>query len=226
MTPRRGRHTEYRGRPKGKSKSFFTDLESIALIAWKHDLDPERLANAFFNALQHKTAHCGGLTICCRETHNDTGTFLVEKDEKTIWQAPIHLECIRNPGVREYLKNIPIPDYVAKKKDPVTQKIGDLRFGMKRINVIANISDIPPAIVVNTRWGTTASVSNVTIVDETGSIQLSLWNDQISKVHVGDMVELKNCYVARYAGAPQVRLGRKGTISIINEHHQEKPNPL
>jgi hypothetical protein len=189
-------------------------------------LDPERLADAFFDAFQHKNIHYGELTIYCRKVHHDKGTFLVEKDGKTIWQAPIHLESIRNPSVRAYLRTIPIPDYVAKKNYPENQKIGDLRFGMKGINIIAKIIEIPPAIGVNTRWGSSASVSNVKIADETGSTQLSLWNDQIGMVHIGDVIELKNCYVARYAGALQVRLGRKGTLSIMNQHSQEEQSQI
>jgi len=57
----------------------------------------------------------------------------------------------------------------------------------------------------------------VTIADETGSMRLSLWNDQIDKVHVGDEVELKNSYILRYRGEPQLRLGRRGTLSVIGD---------
>ena len=46
---------------------------------------------------------------------------------------------------------------------------------------------------------------------------LSLWNEQIDKVHVGDMVELKNCYISKFIGEPQLRLGKKGTLSIVDD---------
>ena len=54
------------------------------------------------------------------------------------------------------------------------------------------------------------------VADETGSVRLSLWNDQIDKFHTGDAVELSTCDVARFKGKLQLRLGRKGTISTIN----------
>ena len=90
---------------------------------------------------------------------------------------------------------------------------------MEKIEIKAKITEIPPALHVHTRFGTTASVSNIKIADETGSIRLSLWNNQIDKVHVGDEIELKNCYVFRYRGEPQLRIGRKGTLSIINNEN-------
>ena len=101
-------------------------------------------------------------------------------------------------------------------------KIGELRLGMKGINVKAKIIEIPPARNVITRWGSRACVSNVKIADETGSIRLSLWNNQINKIQIGDEVEVKNCRVSKFAGQPQLRFGRKSEISVINQLKQEE----
>jgi replication factor A1 len=62
----------------------------------------------------------------------------------------------------------------------------------------------------------------VRIKDDTGSIRLSLWNQQIDKVNVGDEVEIQGGHVAQYAGIPQLRLGKNGTISIVS-HGQLEP---
>ena len=86
---------------------------------------------------------------------------------------------------------------------------------MRRIDLTARIVEVPPAINVHTRFGTIASVSNIKISDETGSVRLSLWNDQIDNVHVGDVVSVKNGYIFRYRGEPQLRLGRKGTLTVV-----------
>jgi len=101
------------------------------------------------------------------------------------------------------------------------QQVGNLRFGMKGIDVTAKIIDVPPITPVVTRWGSECYVSNVKIADDTGSIRLSLWNGQVDKVRAGDEVELKNCYVSRFAGQPQFRLRRKSTMSVINHLPQE-----
>jgi replication factor A1 len=165
--------------------------------------------------MEKELAHCRDLTIRSRLIQNDKAIFLIEKNEKVVWQFPVDLESIRNPHIRDHLKNIPIT-YTKKKSYSKNPTISGLRFGMKKIDVIGRVTKKPPTRQVNTRWGTTAIVSNVTIADNTGSIRLSLWNDQINMVQIDDEVELKNCYVARFAGESQLRIGRKGTITVIN----------
>jgi replication factor A1 len=95
------------------------------------------------------------------------------------------------------------------------KRIDELKFGMKRINVDARIIEIPPKRLVISEFGNQFYVSNVRIADETGTIRLSLWNGQIEKVHIGDKVEIENCYVSSFAGEPQLRIGRNGIMSVI-----------
>jgi len=87
---------------------------------------------------------------------------------------------------------------------------------MKGVKVSARIVEIPPASHVYTWSGSEAFVSNVKLADETGSIMISLWNNQIDTVHIGDKVEIKNCYVARFANKRQLRLGKNSAMSVIN----------
>jgi len=215
-----GIYNEHRGRPRGKFNAY-GDLNSMVLIASKHDLDPFRLVDALFEAMENKISHCGSLKITNREVNRDSATFLIEKDEKVVWQYPINLDSIRNPDLlKKYIQDIPIP--LKKEIYQKKQQIAGLRFGMKGIDIHAKIIEIPQRKIVHTRWGTLSTVSNVKIADETGSMRLSLWNKQIDKVHVGDEVEIENCRVSRFAGQLQLRLGRKGTLSVINQPQQEE----
>ena len=188
----------------------------MVLIADKYDLDPKRLVDAFFEALENEISDCGSLKISCRKVNQDSAIFLITKNEKVVWQSPVNLESIRNPGARDYITEISMPDNAKKKNYGQNQTIGALRYGMKGITIKAKMIEIPPAKLVTTRWGSSAYVSNVTIADDTGTIQLGLWNDQIEMVKIGDEVELQNCSVDRFAGESQLRLRlhRKGTISV------------
>ncbi|MCJ7560499.1 hypothetical protein MUO79_07760, partial [Candidatus Bathyarchaeota archaeon] len=56
--------------------------------------------------------------------------------------------------------------------------------------------------------------SNALIKDETGSMKMSLWNHQISMVHKGDVVDIKNGKVTWYSCERQLRLGRSGSLSV------------
>jgi replication factor A1 len=181
-------------------------------------LDPKQLIEAFVEAWSNETSHIESLKITCREVNQDFVSFLITKGEKVVSQFPITTEILKNP---EYVENqiqyFPLLYRAQRKHDEKQRKISELRYRMRGINVKAKIIEIPPPQQVQTRFGTKVYVSNVKIADETGSMTLSLWNNQIDNVHVGDEIELRNCYIFRYRGALQLRLGRKGTLSIIDD---------
>ena len=191
----------------------------MVLIASKHDLQPEQLVDAFVEALENKKSYYGNLKITCRTVNRDSASFLITKEGEVVWQASVNLEMITNPDAKVYIKSIPIP---TKKTVNVNRKvkIGELEVGMKGIEVTAEVTEIPPARLVNTKWGTQALVSNAKIADETGTIRLGLWNNQIKTFHVGDVVEIKNCSVSRFRDEPQLRIARKGTLSAITQQQE------
>ena len=186
------------------------------LIAGKHDLDPKKLIEAFVEAWRGEPSQVGDLTVSCRGVKQDSATFLITKGEKVVSQFPITLQILKNPEyVKDQIQHFPPSHYEKKRLEGKPKKISQISYGMRGIDLVAKVVEIPVAIQVNTRFGTMASVSNIKISDETGAVRLSLWNDQIDKVKVGDMVTLKNCYIFRYRGEPQLRLGRKGTLTIV-----------
>ena len=92
-------------------------------------------------------------------------------------------------------------------------KIKDLRNGMKKVNLKATVLEIARPMLVFTRFGNYASVANALITDETGTIKLCLWNEQIDYVSVGDTVQIENAHVSTFRGERQLRIGRKGMLS-------------
>ncbi|MFH0897045.1 MAG: hypothetical protein V1850_03225, partial [Candidatus Bathyarchaeota archaeon] len=143
MTSRMGLDVEYRGRPRGSNLDY-VNLASMVLIASKYDLDPKQLIDAFYEASENMISRCGCLTISCREVDHDSAIFLLTKEEKVVWQFPVNLESIRNPYVRESIKRIPMPEKAKIDELGRTLNIGELKFGMKGINVTAKIIEIPP----------------------------------------------------------------------------------
>lgn len=140
--------------------------------------------------------------------------FRITNEANVIWQYPVNIESITHPGADAFIKTA-----LSSRPSPMNThhhypKIGILTSGMKDLTIHGSITTIPPGRVVNTRWGGQARVSNATIADETGSIRLSLWNKQIATFHVGDEVDVQKCYVARFAGELQLRVSRKGAISV------------
>jgi len=96
-------------------------------------------------------------------------------------------------------------------------RIEDLKFGMNRINLEARVIEIPKPKSVFTRFGNFATVTNVRVSDETGIIQLPLWNNQIDTVSVGDTIRVENARVVTFRGERQLRMGRGGQLSVIEK---------
>lgn len=74
------------------------------------------------------------------------------------------------------------------------------------------------------KFGKTGRVCNAVAKDDTGQIKLTLWNEQIDQVDVGDKVHLTNGYVGEYQGELQLSTGKFGQLEIV-EKGEKKPQP-
>jgi replication factor A1 len=206
----------YEERPRGRSNGDARSLKSIILISRKHDLDPRLLVDALNEAWKKKVSKYGSFMISCRDVGRDGVSFLLTKEDKVVSQFPVRLDFLKDTGsLRSMVREVDFSDYLKAKPLQRQRKIAELRFGMKKVDVTGKVVDIPPKRLVTSEFGNQFYVSNVKIADATGSVKLSLWNGQIDKVHVGDVVDVKDCYVANSAGEPQLRIGRNGTISVV-----------
>jgi ssDNA-binding replication factor A large subunit len=96
--------------------------------------------------------------------------------------------------------------------------IGDLQVGMKNVDVRGRIVEKSETREVYSRYGFTVHrVSQVTIADATGSINLLLWNDQIDGVSAGDVVQIEKGYVSQFRGVSQLNVRKRwGKISVVH----------
>ncbi len=86
---------------------------------------------------------------------------------------------------------------------------------MKRVTVEANVVDKGETRQVRSRYkDETYDVADVVVADETGSIKLTLWNEQIDQVEVGNKVKIENGYVTSWAGQLQLNVGKFGTMTV------------
>ena len=65
------------------------------------------------------------------------------------------------------------------------------------------------------KFGSKGRVATAIIKDESGQIKLTLWNDDIDKVHVGDKIKLTGGYVNEFQGEKQLTAGRFGKLEVI-----------
>ncbi len=59
-----------------------------------------------------------------------------------------------------------------------------------------------------------SQVADATLQDDTGTITLTLWGDDIKRFSVGQKVRITDGWVKDFRGKLQVSMGRSGTISV------------
>jgi replication factor A1 len=93
--------------------------------------------------------------------------------------------------------------------------IKDLNDGMKRVSVEAKVVEKGDPREVKSRYkDETYRIVDAVIADETGSIKLTLWNEQIDQVNVGDNVKIENGYVTSFKGEAQLNVGKFGKMTV------------
>lgn len=97
-------------------------------------------------------------------------------------------------------------------------KVSELTPRSRRLNLAVKVvSKNPVRDIVSRRDGSTHKVTEVVVGDETASILLTLWNEDIEKVNVDDVLNIKNAYVTLFRGSMRLNTGRYGTFEVSEE---------
>jgi replication factor A1 len=97
------------------------------------------------------------------------------------------------------------------------KKIEELNPASRGVDVLVKILEVNPSREVSTRDGSSHSVAEALVGDETGCVLLSLWDDDIQRVKVGQTVSIKNGYVTLFRGSIRLNVGRYGTLEPATE---------
>lgn len=211
-----------RGRPRGRfntrSHADYRLLEYLAFISLKHGIDANKFFDRIVNAWKGQRSKCDNIIIECRMRTRSHAVFLIAKDTGVIAQFPIpnHILEIPNP-LKEFSPAKSSTRIAVQKPKLANIRIEDLKSGMKQIKLTAKVLKIQDPKSVITRFGEPAKVTNANIEDETGTIQLSLWNKQIDIISVGDVIQVENARVVTFRGERQLRVGRNGQLNVIEK---------
>ncbi|MEW6748787.1 MAG: OB-fold nucleic acid binding domain-containing protein [Candidatus Micrarchaeota archaeon] len=92
--------------------------------------------------------------------------------------------------------------------------ISELKPGTGSVNIEAEVVSMDSEREIN-KYGRKLRVANVTIKDDSGSIMLVLWNEQIDLVKAGNKIKIENGYVNEWQGTPQLTLGKFGKLTVL-----------
>ena len=93
--------------------------------------------------------------------------------------------------------------------------ISELKPGMRNVSITAKVDSMGPPRTVNLKSGGTNSVADAVISDESGTIKLSLWGDDISKIQAGDRISVENGYINTFKGENSISVGKFGKLAKV-----------
>jgi len=93
-------------------------------------------------------------------------------------------------------------------------KIVELKPGMKRVEITAKVVSISETREVTTRAGEQSRVAEAMVTDDSGTVKLTLWNEQIDQVKPENNVTVENGYVTSFRGETQLNVGRYGKLTV------------
>jgi replication factor A1 len=84
------------------------------------------------------------------------------------------------------------------------------------VEITGTIAELPTPRAVSTRYGQ-KKITTVTFEDETGTIDLTLWEEEIDAIEEGVNVKITGAYVREWADDIQLNIGRDGNIEQVEE---------
>jgi len=204
------------------------DMTSFAYligISKKYRIAADKLFECFLEAWTNKKALYKTTSIECREKTENDAVFLVMQDQKVIAQFRL------NKGMLRSLREVDSTSFGFEESTPVKKnetlkamdlQIKDLTAETKLVNLKAKVIEKSIVRMVFSRFGDALLVSTAIVSDDTGSTKLTLWNNQIDTISVGDAVKIENAQVKTFRGELHVSLGRHGKLNVIESQLTRK----
>jgi replication factor A1 len=94
--------------------------------------------------------------------------------------------------------------------------ISELNAGQGNVNVEGTITEVGEGRTFS-KFGKEMTVANAILQDDSGTIKLTLWNEDASKYKEGDKIKIENGYVNEFQGEKQLTAGKFGKMEKLGE---------
>ena len=89
---------------------------------------------------------------------------------------------------------------------------------MEEITLIVTLVRLDEPREITTNYGFTHKLLDGEVKDSTGTMNLTIWNEQIDKlktINPGDTIKLKVCFSTSFQGTLSVNIGRESNIEKL-----------
>jgi replication factor A1 len=101
-------------------------------------------------------------------------------------------------------------------------KVGTLKSNLRDLKVVVKILSIgEPRVISSRRDRSEHRVTEALVGDETGCVLLTLWDNQIDALNIGDVYEIKNGYTNLFHGSLRLNMGKYGTAEKVDMDIEE-----
>jgi replication factor A1 len=116
------------------------------------------------------------------------------------------LEAVEKKGI--YM------DPMVERVPAQTVKVKDLTPQSRRVNLLVKVMSVGEPKEIPSRFGgEPKKVAEACVGDETGTVLLSLWQEQIGSVSEGDVLSIENGYVSLVQGHMRLNIGKYGKMT-------------
>ncbi|MGM5484504.1 MAG: SOSS complex subunit B family protein [Nanobdellota archaeon] len=98
-------------------------------------------------------------------------------------------------------------------------KIADLQPKQKDVDLIVNVED-KGEVKEFEKYGKKGKVCKALINDDSGRINLTLWDHDTKRINKGDRLHIKKGYVNEFKGEKEITSGKFGMIEKLGEEDE------
>src|SRR3989304_8876563 len=97
--------------------------------------------------------------------------------------------------------------------EKVITKVKDLTPQSKQVNVLAKVVGFSEEREITSKFGEARKLVEATVGDDTATVLLTLWNDQVGQVQKEGTVLMDNGYVTLVRGHIRLNVGKYGSMT-------------
>lgn len=100
-------------------------------------------------------------------------------------------------------------------QEAALSKVKDLGPATKQVSLIARVMSIGERRTIDSKFGSSRTLCEAVVGDETGTVILTLWEAQIGQVAAEDVVKVNNGYVSLVRGRIRLNVGKYGSLEKV-----------
>jgi replication factor A1 len=104
-------------------------------------------------------------------------------------------------------------------------KVGDLTTYSRGVNTVVKVISKTEVREVTSRSDNSSHrVCEALVADETGSVYMSLWDDNVDSVVEDQILQVNNGYINLFRGSMRLNIGKYGSYDVVDEAPFEDVN--